>query len=182
VGLHLKRQGLQKVPYTGCTISSWTWVELTLIWVFHHLAQLPGHFCQIPIIPGRIGHSGTLKNQVNTTQVHEQLGNHVQLIWDPIFSCGAAERCVRCKFRRCNNYLFSSLSPTHHCFFTVHNTWLQDKLLHKVFCELTPLPTSTVKSVHAPLSSYHSFGIAPLEAHMSVGRSASAPQFDHSPK
>ena len=72
--------------------------------------------------------------------------------------------------------------PTHNCFFTVHNTWLQDKLLHKVFCELTPLPTSTVKSVHAPLSSYHSFGIAPLEAHMSVGRSASAPQFDHSPK
>ena len=30
------------------------WVELTLIWIFHHLAQLPSHFCQIAISPRRI--------------------------------------------------------------------------------------------------------------------------------
>ena len=33
----------------------WIWVGLTLIWVFHHLAQLHSHFCQIPISLGRIG-------------------------------------------------------------------------------------------------------------------------------
>ena len=40
---------------TGCPICSCTWVGLTLIRVFHHLAQLPSHFWQIPIIQGRIG-------------------------------------------------------------------------------------------------------------------------------
>ena len=40
---------------TGCPICSCTWVGLTLIRVFHHLAQLPSHFCQISISPGRTG-------------------------------------------------------------------------------------------------------------------------------
>ena len=37
---------------TGCPLSSWNWVGLTLILVFHHL---PSRFCQIPISPRRIG-------------------------------------------------------------------------------------------------------------------------------
>ena len=39
---------------TGWPIWSRTWVRLTWIWEFHHLAQLPSHFCQTPISPGRI--------------------------------------------------------------------------------------------------------------------------------
>ena len=39
----------------GWLICPKTWVGLTLIWVFHRLAQLHSHFCQIPISPGRIG-------------------------------------------------------------------------------------------------------------------------------
>ena len=31
------------------------WVGLTLISVFHHLAQLPSRFCQSPISPSRVG-------------------------------------------------------------------------------------------------------------------------------
>ena len=50
-----------KFFFTGCLICSWTLVGL--IWVFHHL-----RFCQIPISPGRIGHSVKLKIQVNPTQ------------------------------------------------------------------------------------------------------------------
>ena len=37
---------------SGCPKS---WVGLTLISVFHHLAQLPSRFCQIPITPSRVG-------------------------------------------------------------------------------------------------------------------------------
>ena len=39
---------------TGYSICSYTWIVLTLIWVFHRLAQQPSHFSQIPISPGRI--------------------------------------------------------------------------------------------------------------------------------
>ena len=49
--------------YTGCPICSWTWVGLTLIWVFHHVAPLPSH---ITIRPGRIGQAEEI--QVNPTQ------------------------------------------------------------------------------------------------------------------
>ena len=41
--------------HTWCPIRSWTWVELTSIWMFHHLSQLPSRFCQIPFSPDRIG-------------------------------------------------------------------------------------------------------------------------------
>ena len=36
------------IVHTGCPICSCTWVGLTLIWVFHHLAHLPSRFCLIP--------------------------------------------------------------------------------------------------------------------------------------
>ena len=42
-------------PYAGCPIRSCTWVELTLMLVFIHLAQLPSRFSQIPISPGIVG-------------------------------------------------------------------------------------------------------------------------------
>ena len=42
------------IVHTGCPICSCTWVGLTLIWVFHHLAKLLSHFCQIPFSPRRI--------------------------------------------------------------------------------------------------------------------------------
>ena len=38
---------------------SWTWVGLTLIRVFHYLAQLPSRFCQIPISQIRIEQNST---------------------------------------------------------------------------------------------------------------------------
>ena len=41
--------------HTGLPMCSETWVGLTLISVFHHLAQLPSRFCQIPISPSRVG-------------------------------------------------------------------------------------------------------------------------------
>ena len=31
--------------YTGCSTGSWTWLDLTLIWVFHHLGLLPSRLC-----------------------------------------------------------------------------------------------------------------------------------------
>ena len=40
---------------TGRFICPRTWVGLTSVWVFQHLAQLHSHFCQIPTSPGRIG-------------------------------------------------------------------------------------------------------------------------------
>ena len=48
-------------------------VGLTLIWVFHHLAQLPSRFCQIPICPGRIGQTVTHSNSSQPNPVHEQM-------------------------------------------------------------------------------------------------------------
>ena len=50
--------------YTGWFICPKTWVGLTLIWVFHHLAQLHSHFCQIPISPGRIGLTVNTQNPI----------------------------------------------------------------------------------------------------------------------
>ena len=42
------------VSLTGCPIPLWTWVWLALILVFHHLAQVFRHICQIAISPIRI--------------------------------------------------------------------------------------------------------------------------------
>ena len=39
--------------YTRCRIWLCKWVRLTLIWLFHHLAQLPTHFWQISISPSK---------------------------------------------------------------------------------------------------------------------------------
>ena len=49
-----ERKKGRKENSTGCPICSWTWVELTMIWVFHLLAWLPSHFCQIRDSLGRI--------------------------------------------------------------------------------------------------------------------------------
>ena len=46
--------GLKCNSFTGWPIWSRTWVRLTWIWEFPHLAQLPSRFCQTPISPGRI--------------------------------------------------------------------------------------------------------------------------------
>ena len=40
---------------TGLIWWSWTWPCLSLICMFHHLAQLPRQFCQISICPKRTG-------------------------------------------------------------------------------------------------------------------------------
>ena len=53
--LSTKKKLINNPPvHTGWPIWSQTWVRLTWIWEFHHLAQLPGRFCQTPISPGRI--------------------------------------------------------------------------------------------------------------------------------
>ena len=39
------------VIYRESHLLSWTWVGLTLIWVFPHLAKLGSRFCQIAISP-----------------------------------------------------------------------------------------------------------------------------------
>ena len=59
---------------TGCPIYSWTWVELTLIWVFCHLAQLSSRFCQIVINPGRQWNTHNPRKQ---NPVNEQMGHPV---------------------------------------------------------------------------------------------------------
>ena len=51
---------------------------MNLIWVFHHLAQLPSHFCQIPNQPMQSqANSGTLEIQINKTQC--------SLTWDTLY-------------------------------------------------------------------------------------------------
>ena len=56
---------------------------MTWIWKFHHVAQLPSRFCQIPISPSRIGQTVEhLKSRsINPTQVSEQM-KHLVLIGD----------------------------------------------------------------------------------------------------
>ena len=44
-----------EVNSTGWFICFETWAGLTLIWVFHYLAQLHSHFCRIPISLSRTG-------------------------------------------------------------------------------------------------------------------------------
>ena len=61
---------------TGWCICPKTWVGLTLMWVFHHLAQLHSHFCQIQPRQNWAD-SGTPKIQVNPTQVLGQMNNPV---------------------------------------------------------------------------------------------------------
>ena len=53
------------------------WVGFTLIWVFHHLAQLPSRFCQIPISPGRIGQTVEHSKFKSTQPSLEHMGHPV---------------------------------------------------------------------------------------------------------
>ena len=56
IQVHLNHVGFSD-SCTGCP----NWVGLTLIWIFHHLAHLHSHFCQIPHSLGRIGQTVELR-------------------------------------------------------------------------------------------------------------------------
>ena len=57
--------------YTGWFIWSWTWVGLTLIWMFHHLALLHSPLCQTSSCPKQNSADSRMpKINVNTTQFH----------------------------------------------------------------------------------------------------------------
>ena len=70
--------------YTGWLWWSPTWVGLTWIWIFHHLAHLPSRFCPTLIWPKQnpaaMGTSNS--KSTTTTQVRDQMG-HPAYRWAP---------------------------------------------------------------------------------------------------
>ena len=58
-----------------CDWRSRTWVGLTLVWMFHHLAQLPSAVCtaKLPSAQAEPGRLWTDENKVNPTQVRDHL-------------------------------------------------------------------------------------------------------------
>ena len=50
------------------------------IWVFHPLAQLPSHFCQIPSSQAESGIQWNTQNSDQPNQVNEQMGHPVHSI------------------------------------------------------------------------------------------------------
>ena len=80
--------GLTSGSCTGCAKCAETWVGLTLISVFHHLAHLPHRFCQI--WEQSWADSGTIEIQVNKTQS--------QLAWEVGTPCTDSWSLWRAKF------------------------------------------------------------------------------------
>ena len=74
---------LRPLRFAGCSVYSWIWVGLTLIWVFNHISHLTSHLCQIPISPGRFRQTMVLVlSKSHATPVphpfQEQMGQPVQ--------------------------------------------------------------------------------------------------------
>ena len=94
-----------KLSFTGCLICcSWNWVGLSLIWVFHHLAQ--------PLLPNSHQHrhnwgdSGALKIQVNPTQSMSRWEHETPCIVHP-----ACKVLTKCPFRGLLQKTFQNVPP-----------------------------------------------------------------------
>ena len=69
-----------------------------------HLSQLPSHFCQIPISPGRIGRQWKTQNSSQPNPVHELMGRPVLKHARTLHATNSLKRAAaaaptRCKLR-----------------------------------------------------------------------------------